>query len=167
MKITLTAPFLALLASISVTIATPIHTGAEHNIAPLLSSATTAEHEIPNNYIVVFKKDVKPSKASDHHSWVASMHTSSITAELKKRSQDPLTPGHASWMDEIEAMVGLKHTYHIPGGLMGYSGAFDDQTLKEIRSHPDVSLTLGCSGCPIASGCDVHDDEHAMPCSHD
>jgi len=37
-------------------------------------------------------------------------------------------------------LVGLKHTYNIPGGLSGYSGAFDDATLNEIRKHPDVAF---------------------------
>ncbi|KAA8913881.1 autophagic serine protease Alp2 [Sphaerosporella brunnea] len=141
MKVTLTAPFLALLSTITVTIASPIFdtTVVDKNAAPLLSSTSSAEHQIPNNYIVVFKKHVDNSKASEHHSWVSDVHASSMRG-LKKRSQTPLaTSKESSWLDEIEAMVGLKHTYDIPGGLRGYSGAFDESTLAEIRRHPDVA----------------------------
>lgn len=31
----------------------------------------------------------------------------------------------------------MKHTYNIPG-LMGYSGHFDEDTVEQIRRHPDV-----------------------------
>jgi len=145
MKIALSAPFLALLSTITVTIASPIFdtTVVDKNAAPLLSSTSSAEHEIPNNYIVVFKKHVDSKKASEHHSWVADIHKSS-SRELKKRSQAPLveeTHGN-SWFDNVEALVGLKHTYDIPGGLQGYSGAFDDVVLNEIRRNPDVSTSL-------------------------
>jgi len=141
MKITLTAPFLALLSTISVTIASPIFdtTVVEKGSAPLVSSTSSLEHQIPNNYIVVFKKDVNPHKATSHHDWVANIHSSSMRG-LKKRSQEPIRNANApSWMDEIEALVGLKHTYDIPGGLRGYSGAFSDDVLAEIRRHPDVA----------------------------
>jgi cerevisin len=53
--------------------------------------------------------------------------------ELRKRSQFPMT---------TEAFEGLKHTYDIVGGLVGYSGHFDDETLEQIRRHPDVSTLL-------------------------
>jgi len=141
MKITLTAPFLALLSTISVSIASPIFDSAvvEKGAAPLISSAASVEHQIPNNYIVVFKKDVSHHTATSHHNWVANIHSSSMRG-LKKRSQEPIRKANApSWMDEIEALVGLKHTYDIPGGLRGYSGAFSDDVLAEIRKHPDVS----------------------------
>jgi cerevisin len=145
MKITLSAPFLALLSTITVTIASPIFdtTVVDKDAAPLLSSTTSAQHEIPNNYIVVFKKEVDNTKASEHHSWVADIHKSQ-SRELRKRSQAPLggAAKESSWFDQIEALVGLKHTYNIPGGLAGYSGAFDDATLSEIRKHPDVRIPL-------------------------
>jgi cerevisin len=144
MKIALTAPFLALLSTITVTIASPIFdtTVVDKDAAPLLSSTSSAEHEIPNNYIVVFKKHVDDSKATEHHSWVADVHSSSVRG-LKKRSQTPLASSQeSSWLEDIEALVGLRHTYNIPGGMMGYSGAFDDSVLSEIRKHPDVSTAL-------------------------
>jgi len=96
--------------------------------APVLSS--TNGKEIPNSYMVVFKKHVKHQHAKDHHEWVQSIHTKSQERmELRKRS----------FPDSFELFNGLKHTYDIVGGMMGYSGHFDDETLEEIRRHPDVS----------------------------
>lgn len=40
-------------------------------------------------------------------------------------------------VDEI--FHGLKHTYNIAGSLLGYAGHFDDETIEQIRRHPDVS----------------------------
>lgn len=139
MKVALSAQFLALLSTISVTIATPVFdaTVIDKDAAPLLSSTSSAEHEIPNNYIVVFKKDVDSNKATDHHNWVTSMHRSTVS-ELRKRSQVPLASS-SGWFDDIEAMAGLKHTYDIGGIMKGYSGAFDATVLSHIRKHPDVA----------------------------
>jgi cerevisin len=141
MKVALSAQFLALLSTISVTIATPVFdaTVIDKDAAPLLSSTSSAEHEIPNNYIVVFKKDVDSNKATDHHNWVTSMHRSTV-GELRKRSQVPLASS-SGWFDDIEAMAGLKHTYDIGGIMKGYSGAFDATVLSHIRKHPDVSVS--------------------------
>jgi cerevisin len=103
-----------------------IHKGA----APILSS--TEAKQVPNSYVVVFKKHVKDSHAKEHHSWVQSIHTKSQSErmELRKRSQFPMTE---------DVFDGLKHTYNIIGGLVGYSGHFDDETIEAIRRHPDVS----------------------------
>lgn len=139
MKVALSAQFLALLASISVTIASPIFdtTVVDKQSAPLLSSTTSAEHAIPNNYIVVFKQHVDGSAATEHHSWVANIHSAKV-AELRKRSQIPILQS-GGVVDDVEALTGLKHTYNISDGLTGYSGAFDETVIDEIRKHPDVS----------------------------
>jgi len=94
--------------------------------APVLS--TSHAEEVPNSYMVVFKKHVKDSKK--HTEWVQSLHESRETErmELRKRSQLPL-------MDEV--FEGLKHTFDI-SGLAGYSGHFDEETIEQIRRHPDV-----------------------------
>lgn len=101
--------------------------------APVLSSVDAKE--IPNSYMVVFKKNVKHEHAVAHHSWVQDLHTVSQNErlELRKRSQFPL-------VDEV--YEGLKHTFHIPNGLLGYSGHFDESVIEQIRRHPDVSLPL-------------------------
>tara|TARA_R110002003_G_scaffold124_14_gene11308 strand:- start:3432 stop:3890 length:459 start_codon:yes stop_codon:yes gene_type:complete len=90
--------------------------------------------------MVVFKKHVKDSHAKEHHSWVQSIHTKqeSERMELRKRSQFPVT---------TEVFDGLKHTYNIIGGLVGYSGHFDDETIEAIRRHPDVSPSHLLNSC--------------------
>jgi len=94
--------------------------------APILSS--TQSKEVPNSYMVVFKKHVKD--ASKHHDWVQSIHTKNNEdrMELRKRSQFPVTS---------DVFEGLKHTYEL-AGMKGYSGHFDDATIEAIRNHPDV-----------------------------
>ncbi|KAL8899814.1 MAG: hypothetical protein Q9207_006002 [Kuettlingeria erythrocarpa] len=115
---------LPLLASTS-----PVVSGRTiHNeAAPVLSS--TQAREIPDSYIVVFKKDISHNDAVAHHSWVQDQHveTAKTKRELSKRSQIPLT-----------TFGGLKHTYNIPGGILGYSGHFDEDVIEQVRRHPDV-----------------------------
>lgn len=103
-----------------------------HNeAAPVLSS--TKSQEIPDSYIVVFKKDVSHNAAVAHHSWVQDQHVevAKTKRDLSKRSQIPLT-----------TFGGLKHTYNIPGGILGYSGHFDEDVIEQVRRHPDVSGSL-------------------------
>jgi len=134
-----------LLASISVSIASPIFdidtTVVDKDAAPLLS--TSSANEIDNHYMVVFKKHVDDVAANDHHSWVADMHSASVS-ELKKRSQAPLMEeqeeeAKTSGIFDVESLTGLKHTFNISGFLSGYSGSFDEAVLNEIRKHPDVA----------------------------
>jgi cerevisin len=121
---------LALLPALAA--ASPVlNVGTIHNDAAPVLSTSNAE-EVPNSYMIVFKKHVKDADAESHHEWVQSVHSKSSDErmELRKRSQFPLT---------TDVFEGLKHTYNIVGGLMGYSGHFDDETLEQIRRHPDVS----------------------------
>jgi len=138
----LSAKFALLLASISVSIASPIHDATLGKPAPLVTPISALEHEIPNNYIVVFKKHVDGASATGHHSWVTDLHETSISS-LRKRSQIPLIRGESdssSSVDvDIDSLTGLKHTYNISGGLLGYSGAFDESVMEQIRNHPDVA----------------------------
>lgn len=120
--------FLPLLAAASPVIVDSIHNGA----APVLSSANAKE--VPDSYIVVFKKHVTADAAAAHHSWVQDIHydAENQRTELRKRSQFP-------FQDQI--FEGLKHTYNIAGQMMGYSGHFDDAVIEQVRRHPDVSLS--------------------------
>ena len=124
------------LALLPLAAASPFKVGTIHNDAAPVLSSTTAEEVVPNSYIVVLKKDVKDAKK--HHEWVQSVHTKAQDErmELRKRSQFPIT---------TDIFEGLKHTYDIVGGLVGYSGHFDDETLEQIRRHPDVSTLLSPS----------------------
>ncbi|KAJ9295056.1 hypothetical protein DTO271G3_6226 [Paecilomyces variotii] len=117
--------FLPLLAAASPVIVDSIHNGA----APVLSSANA--QEVPDSYIVVFKKHVTAEAAAAHHSWVQDIHSDveNQRMELRKRSQFPF---------QDEMFEGLKHTYNIAGQLMGYSGHFDDSVIEQVRRHPDV-----------------------------
>jgi cerevisin len=103
-----------------------VHDGA----APILSSA--GAEEIPNSYIIKFKKHVTDASASSHHSWIQKIHGAreDERLELRKRSQFPMA-------DDV--FRGLKHTYKISSDFLGYSGQFDDSVIEEVRNHPDVS----------------------------
>ncbi len=103
-----------------------LNTRTIHNdAAPILSS--TQSKEIPDSYIVVFKKHVSQTSAAAHHGWVQDLH---LSTQKTKRSQIPFS---------ADILGGLKHTYDIVGGLLGYSGHFDDDVIERIRRHPDVS----------------------------
>nr|ADN97075.1 pro [Thermoascus aurantiacus var. levisporus] len=127
MKGILGLSLLPLLTAASPVVVDSIHNGA----APVLSSSNAKE--IPDSYIVVFKKHVTPESAAAHQSWVQDIHLEfeNQQTELRKRSQFPF------WDD---AFGGLKHTYNIAGSLLGYSGHFDESVIEQIRRHPDVDF---------------------------
>jgi len=159
---------LALLPALAA--ASPVlQVGTIHKDAAPVLSTMNAE-AVPDSYMIVFKKHIKDADAASHHDWVQSVHSKSNDErmELRKRSQFPLT---------ADVFEGLKHTYNIVGGLMGYSGHFDEETLEQIRRHPDVSACLpsarssggahqrpGCSGCvPCCFGSAAALSSHATP----
>jgi hypothetical protein len=113
-------------------VASPFSIGTIHkDVAPLLSSSNA--EEVPNSYIVVFKKHVTHEAANKHHSWVQDLHytTQNTKTELRKRDQFP-------FQDTV--FEGLRHTYNIAGNLLGYSGHFDDDVIEQVRRHPDVGF---------------------------
>ena len=118
---------LALAAAAS---ASPVLLDSSSDPAPIVSAENAVE--IPDSYMIMFKKHVTQNLAAAHHDWVHGIHTTtqSRKTELKKRSQTPM-------VDEI--FHGLKHTYNIAGSLLGYSGHFDEDVIEQIRRHPDVS----------------------------
>lgn len=116
---------LPLLAAASPVVVDSIHNGA----APILSSMNSLE--VPDSYIVVFKKHVSTESAAAHHSWVQDIHSSQFDrTELKKRSMFGL---------EDTIFRGLKDTFNVAGSLMGYSGHFNEEVIEQVRRHPDVS----------------------------
>lgn len=122
-----TTALLPLLAAASPVLRTEsIHNDA----APVISSVNAKE--IPDSYLVVFKKHVTQNLAAEHHDWVQDLHLNvqNTKTELRKRSQLPM-------VDNV--FQGLKHTYNIGGSLMGYSGHFDEDVIEQVRRHPDVS----------------------------
>lgn len=121
---------LPLLTAASPMVVDSIHHGA----APIISS--TNSEEVSDSYIVVFKKHVDPSAAAAHQSWVQDIHTTQGRMELKKRSLFGF---------ESDAFMGMKHTFHVAGSLMGYAGHFHEDVIEQVRRHPDVSN----SACPV------------------
>lgn len=116
--------------------------GSIHNAAAPILSSTKAQ-EIPDSYIIVFKNDVSHDASYAHHSWVQDQHVEveKTKRQLAKRSQIPFT-----------TYGGLKHTYNIAGGLLAYSGHFDEDVVERVRRHPDVSAyhfldSLTCLEC--------------------
>ncbi|RYP87852.1 hypothetical protein DL769_000444 [Monosporascus sp. CRB-8-3] len=102
-----------------------IHDGA----APVISSAEA--EEVPNSYIVKFKKHVTDSAAADHHSWVQQIHTDRQQQRIELRKRDAFSTTN-------DVFRGLAHTYKIGSDFLGYSGHFDDSLIEELRRHPDV-----------------------------
>ncbi|GIJ85841.1 serine protease [Aspergillus pseudoviridinutans] len=115
---------LPLLAAASPVVVDSIHNGA----APILSSMNAKE--VPDSYIVVFKKHVDAVSAAAHHSWVQDIHSAqNERVELRKRSLFGFGD---------EAYLGLKNTFDIAGSLVGYSGHFHEDVIEQVRKHPDV-----------------------------
>ncbi|KAL9638364.1 MAG: hypothetical protein Q9164_001596 [Protoblastenia rupestris] len=123
MRGTLALSLLPLLASASPVLVDSIHNDA----APILSS--TQHQEIPDSYMVVFKKDVSHSEALEHHAWVQDLHVQFETSKTKRGALQSV----------FTAFEGLRHTYNIPGGLLGYSGHFDEEVIENVRRHPQVA----------------------------
>ncbi|KEF61292.1 cerevisin [Exophiala aquamarina CBS 119918] len=125
MKSFLGLSLLPLLAAGSPVIVETIHKDA----APVISSSNAKE--IPDSYMVVFKQHVSNADAVAHHSWIQDLHlTNQVNKqELRKRSFG---------FSEDTIFEGLRHTYNIPGGLLGYAGHFDQDVIEQVRRHPDV-----------------------------
>ncbi|KAK5083372.1 proteinase B [Exophiala xenobiotica] len=116
------------LALAAVAASSPVLIDTIHNDAAPIHSSSNSE-PIANNYMIVFKDHVTDAGAKAHQSWVQDVHEKQVMkTELKKRDQ-------ISFQEEI--YQGLKHTYSMPG-LMGYSGHFDEDTIEQVRRHPDV-----------------------------
>lgn len=109
--------------------AAPTHQSIHGDAAPILSSSNA--EIIPNSYIVKFKKHVSEDSVSDHHAWIQKIHgeREEVRLDLRKRGQFPL-------VDDV--FRGLKHTYKIGQEFLGYAGHFDDETIEQVRRHPDV-----------------------------
>nr|AJD23191.1 subtilisin-like protease [Onygena corvina] len=75
---------------------------------------------IPDQYIVVMHDNLSDKDFDSHRSWVNRAHRRSLARRGNK------------------AMGGMKHTYKFPSGMVGYSGHFDEATIKEIAARADV-----------------------------
>lgn len=103
------------------------------NSAPILSSVD-ADH-IPDSYIIKFKDHVDDSAATEHHSWIQTIHDDGSKGdqfiELRKRGI----------VDDVVGKIfgGMKHTLTIGEGFKGYAGHFHPDVIEKVRNHPDVS----------------------------
>ncbi|KAK0655899.1 subtilisin-like serine protease [Cercophora newfieldiana] len=115
------------LSLIAAATANPIGHQSIHGDAAPLYESHNAEI-VPNSYIIKFKKHVNDDSASGHHMWLQKIHSDRepYRMDLKKRGL----------LDD--AFKGLKHTYKIGQDFLGYSGHFDDETIEQVRRHPDV-----------------------------
>ncbi|PGG98750.1 subtilisin-like serine protease pepC [Helicocarpus griseus UAMH5409] len=132
--------------------ASPVVIDSIHkDAAPILSSVNSKE--VPDSYIIVFKKHVTSASAAAHQSWVQDLHTTAIAkrAEHAKRNQFPF---------KNDIFSGLKHTYDIAGSLLGYSGHFDEEIIEQVRRHPDVDYIEKDSEVHTMA---KHETEHNAP----
>ncbi|ETN40782.1 subtilisin-like serine protease pepC [Cyphellophora europaea CBS 101466] len=122
--------FLGLAALPVLAAGSPLFIDTIHNGAAPIVSSVNSKH-VPDSYIVVFKDHVSKDAAAAHQLWVQGVHDDSHTErmELRKRGINS---------DQESVFSGLKHTYHIPGKLLGYSGHFDEDVIEKVRMHPDV-----------------------------
>lgn len=109
--------------------------------APILSSANA--EEVPGAYIIKFKDHVDEKAASDHHSWVNSIHDAWTKTLPENKDERILELRKRGFGLELSSDVfkGLKHTYKIGSGFVGYAGHFDDSIIEQVRRHPDVSIS--------------------------
>ncbi|KAF4441680.1 hypothetical protein F53441_11940 [Fusarium austroafricanum] len=87
-----------------------------------LAAPTTSpgvDSTIPGSYIITLKSEIKAPAVKAHLSWVGDVHKRS----LEKRKGDN----------------GVEKTFETEAGFRGYSGTFDDETVKQIKNSPEVA----------------------------
>lgn len=85
--------------------------------AGTLLTASNTDAVIPSSYIVVMNDDVSTAEFETHRDWAANVH-----ARLSRRKNGETGPGN----------------YFEINGLKGYSGSFDEDTVKNIANDPAV-----------------------------
>ncbi|KLP04030.1 related to alkaline protease (oryzin) [Fusarium fujikuroi] len=86
-----------------------------------LTAPTThsgVDSTIPGSYIITLKSEIKAPAVKAHMKWVEGVHKRS----LEKRDGDN----------------GVEKTFETEAGFHGYSGTFDDETVKQIKQSPEV-----------------------------
>jgi len=122
--------FIALSLIAAVTAGPVGHQSMHGDAAPLYESHNA--EIVPNSYIIKFKKHVSDDSASGHHMWLQKIHDDREPFRMDLRKRGLLD----------DAFKGLKHTYKIGQDFLGYAGHFDDETIEQVRRHPDVRLTV-------------------------
>ncbi|KAF5664035.1 alkaline protease (oryzin) [Fusarium denticulatum] len=86
-----------------------------------LTAPTTpsgVDSTIPGSYIITLKSEIKAPVVEAHMKWVDGVH---------KRSLEKRDGGN-----------GVEKTFETEAGFHGYSGTFDDETVKQIKKSPEV-----------------------------
>ncbi|KAI1100311.1 alkaline proteinase [Jackrogersella minutella] len=90
-------------------------------LLPAAFAAPTPAHQkrevVPNKYIVTLKEGITSADFKSHLNWARDVHSRS----LNKRDT-----------------TGVSHEYQI-NTFNGYAGEFDEQTLAQLKSSPDVA----------------------------
>jgi cerevisin len=87
-----------------------------------LAAPLEAREQLPdveNKYIITLKPGISSPEVETHLSWVADVHKRNIA----RRDVD---------------LAGVEKTYDI-ADFHGYAGTFDEATIEELKSNPDVS----------------------------
>lgn len=90
-------------------------------VAAVPVPATPQPNAEPGKYIVLLKSDLSEAQVESHAAWVSDIHKRS----LAERADTDAPP------------AGVEHTYGF-GDFHAYAGSFDDSTVDEIKSNPDV-----------------------------
>ncbi|RPA94405.1 cuticle-degrading serine protease [Choiromyces venosus 120613-1] len=110
----------ALTAFAGLTLAVPTPRPASQGTGAAFTSAQAGE-KIPDNYIVVFKPDVDEETIQTHIGIARSLHANRLV-----RRDD-------------SSLAGMKKQYRI-NGFRGYSGSFDEATIKSINASAEVDF---------------------------
>lgn len=100
--------------------------------APTNTVARRDGDVIPGKYIVTLKSDAAVAEFESHLNWVSDVHRRS----LSKRDT-----------------IGIENTYNI-SDWHAYAGEFDEETLAEIKSNPDVRILRPLASfedCPLTN----------------
>ena len=101
---------------VSVTLAVSVYGIALQESPKLLEIERHQGQVVPGHYIVTLKPEADAAAVESHLSWVSDVHKRS----LGKRNT-----------------AGVEQTYGI-NEWKGYAGEFDDETIAEIKSNPEV-----------------------------
>jgi hypothetical protein len=96
-------------------------------VSLFVTGAITADVQKPtsNRWIVAIKPE-SSSELQHHVRWVNDLHT----RNMQKRGG---------------VTIGIESTFDFPG-FAGYSGSFDEETLEELKSNPNVRCNeKGCT----------------------
>lgn len=88
-------------------------------------AAPSAKQAVPGKYIVQLKSGISARDVESHIDWVRDVHERSLG------SRD---------IDIGIGIAGVKKTFHI-NEFNAYAGEFDEETLAQIKSNPDVGIS--------------------------